>query len=44
MSELIAIAVTYHIDVINVQEHRLKILTLNITNLEMEGHSYLHQL
>ena len=44
MSELIAIAVTDHIDVINVQEHRLKILTLNIMNLKMDGHSYLHQL
>ena len=44
MSELIAIAVTYHTDVINVQEHRLKILTLNIMKLEMDGHSYLYQL
>ena len=45
ISELIAIAVTYHINVMykNI-DSIIKMLTENIMNLEMDGHSYLHLL
>ena len=46
MSELIAIAVTYHIDVIKVQEHRFyhEDIDLKYHELGNGWNSYLHQL
>ena len=37
MSELIGIAVTYHIDVINVQEHRFYHEDIDLEYQEMDG-------